>query len=48
MTGDSNDLQDFLQCMALIRVAWERLNVCLRSIMWEKSAFRLSFILINR
>ena len=39
MTADSSSLQDFLQCMALTRVASEKLNVCLSSNMWEKRAF---------
>ena len=33
---------------SLIRVAWEKLNVRLSSSMWEKRAFRSSFVLIDR
>ena len=36
MTADSNNLLNFLQCMGLIRVASEKLKVCLRSNMWKK------------
>ena len=43
ITADSNSLQDFLQCMGLIRVAWEKLKVHLRSNMWEKRTFQSSF-----
>ena len=31
MTAESNNLRDFLQCVGLIKVAWEKLKVCLRS-----------------
>ena len=47
ITADSNNLPDFLQCMDLIRVAWVKLKVCLRSNKWEKRAFWLSFSLID-
>ena len=30
MTADSKNLWDFLPCMSLIKVALEKLNVCLR------------------
>ena len=48
MTADSYSLQDFLQCMGLIRVAWEKLKMFLSSNMREKRAFRWSFVLIDR
>ena len=34
--------------MGLIKVAWEKLNVCLRSNMLKKKALRLPFNLIDR
>ena len=34
ITADSNNLPDFLQYIGLIRVALEKLKVCLRSNMW--------------
>ena len=48
MTVDSNNLRDFLQFTCLIRVAWEKLKVCLRSNMKGKRAFPSSFDLIDR
>ena len=48
MTQDSSSLRDFLQCMGLIRVAWEKLKVCFTSNMWEKRTFRSSFVFIDR
>ena len=47
MTADSGSLQDVLHCMGLIRVGWEKLNVRLSSNVWEKRAFRSSFVLID-
>ena len=48
MTANSSSLRDFLRCMGLIRVALEKLNVCLSSNIWEKKAFRSLFVLIDR
>ena len=47
MTADSRNLRDFLQCMGLIKVAWEKSNMCLGSNMWEKRAFQSSYVLID-
>ena len=39
MFADSNSRRDFLPCMDLIKVAREKLRVCLKSNIWEKRAF---------
>ena len=43
MTADSNSRRDLKQFMGLIIVAEEKLKVCLRSNMWKKKTFQLSF-----
>ncbi len=48
MTADLNSQLDFLQCMSLMKVAWEKLKVGLKSKMREKRTFRSSFNLIDR
>ena len=47
MTADFNCQRNLLQCIYLIKMAWEKLKVCLRSNIWEKGAFRSSFNLID-
>ena len=48
ITTDSNNQRNSFQCTGLIRVALEKLKVCLRSNMWEKRTFQSSFNLIDR
>ena len=47
ITTDSNSLRNFSQSMGLIRMAWEKLNVCLSSNIWKKRMFQLSFVMID-
>ena len=36
MIADSNGPQDFLQWISIIKVAWEKMKVCLKSNVGEK------------